>query len=62
MASDLRPDQNMTALRPRGLERVILDQQPGELAFHLDQALGAEVEIGRGRGGTHGAGEYRFTA
>ena len=27
-----RPDQDMTALRPRGLELVILEQQPGEAA------------------------------
>ena len=38
LASGSRPDQNMTALRPRGFELVVLDQQPGELEFHLDQA------------------------
>ena len=62
LAPGSRPDQNVTASRPRGLELVVLDQQPGELPFHLDQAIGALFEIGRGRGGAHGAGEYRFTA
>ena len=33
LASGFRPDQNVTAFRPRGFELVILDQQPGELAF-----------------------------
>ena len=56
LASGFRPDQNVTALRSRGLELVVLDQQPGELALHLDQAAGARLSIGRGRKGTHGAG------
>ncbi len=50
------PDQNMTALRSRGLELIILEQQPGELVFHLDQAAGARLVIGRGRDNAHGAG------
>ena len=54
LASGSRPDQNMTTLRPRGLKLVILEQQLGEFNFHLDQAAGARVEIGRGRSGTHG--------
>ena len=57
LASDLRPDQNVTAFRPSGPELVILDQQPGELPFHLDQGIGARLSIGRERKGTHGAGE-----
>ena len=32
LAAGSRPDQDMTALRPRGLKLVVLDQQPGELA------------------------------
>ncbi len=56
LASDLRPDQYVTAFGPRRLELVIRDQQPGELAFHLDQAAGALLEIGRERGDTHGGG------
>ncbi|MCH8091342.1 MAG: hypothetical protein IIC57_03235 [Proteobacteria bacterium] len=46
----------MTALRPRGLELVVLDQHPGEFAFHLDQGIGALLEIGRRRGYAHGGG------
>ena len=32
LAPGARPNQDMTALRPRGLELVILEQQPGEAA------------------------------
>ena len=60
LAAGFRPDQNVTALWSRGLELVVLDRQPGQLPFHLDQAAG--VGIGRGRKGTDGAREYRFTA
>ena len=56
LAADPRPDQNVTAFRPRGPEFVVLDQQPGEFAFHFKQAIGAGVEIGRDGGDTHGAG------
>ncbi len=62
LAPDPRPDQDVTAFRPRGPELVVLDQQPGELVFFLDQALvGGDVEaieIGRDRGDTHGRGTY----
>ena len=62
LAPGARPDQDMTVLRPRSLELIVLDQHPDELPFHLDQAIGADDGIGRGRGDTHGVAEYRFTA
>ncbi len=48
-----RPRDVVLAGRPRGLELVVLDQQPGQFALHRDQAIGAGVEIGRERGDAH---------